>query len=202
MKMPESVTTYLTDGGSRRAITGLRNLGGAGVLDGLEWSELPRFYRAMQATRQFETDWAIAACSLWELVWGGLLVGWQPLSPDEQVQGAYDAGLAIDELLETGDGSLWFGRVFTYRGWTLGATISAVPAAGIVVKATCETDTRSTRFLSLCASADAIGCWSSRPVEIDNGVVDTAALRAIAAAAAAELPGNRRGGMPTEDVTA
>lgn len=201
MKMPESVTTYLTDGGSRRAIVSLRDLGSARLLDGLDWEELPRFYRAMQATRQFETDWAILACGMWEAVWGGLLVGWQPLSPDEQGQGNHDAGLAINDLLETGDGSLWFGRIFTRRGWTLGASISAIPTLGMVIKVSCETDTRSTRFLSLGASADEIGNWSSAPVEVNNGAFDIAALRAFAIAAAAELPGNRRSSASVEDVT-
>ena len=188
MIIPESVSAYLHDAGTRRAINGLRDVGAGDILDGLEWSELPRFYRALQAARQFETEWAILGCELWEATWSGLLPGWHSLSPDEQISGDYDAGLAIEDLLDTGDGSLWFGRVLTARGWTLYAAVVGVPGQGFVVKVSCATNTRATKFLSIAAGPDDIGNWVSAPVATEEGAIDTNTLRAIAAQAVTSLP--------------
>lgn len=184
MLIPTSVSTYVSDGGMRRAVRELISLPSEDILDGLAWSELARFYRAQLAARQLETEWAVFAMDLWEAVWGGLLEHWSALSPDEQMANYDDVGLNLASLSDTDDHSLWFGRLFTRASFTLYASLSAVPSCGLRLKVSCENNARSIKFSALGAVADEHGNWTSNlAIPLDANDVDPSPLRQIAAAA-------------------
>lgn len=192
MQIPKSVSAYVEDAGLRRAVVTLRDVGSDGLLDGLDWAELPRFYSALQAARQVETEWAIFACALWDRVWGGLLDTWRALTPDEQRAADASAGVNVASLLETSDDGLWFGRMFVSGGWTLYAAVAAVPVRGLVVKVACDAASRSTRFPTVSDRPDEIGYWTSAPAALREGGTDFETLRSVAVGAARSLPGAGR----------
>lgn len=161
MRVPESVRAFVTEGVVRRAAEELLKLSDAKILEGLAWEELGRFYRAQLAARQFQSEWAIFAVEAWNGIWGGLLDHWHALSPDDQTDGGYDAGLGLASLLDTGDDSLWFGRIFTRGSWILYASLSAVPGQGLRMKVACEGGRHPIAFPEIAPAPDEIGSWVS-----------------------------------------
>lgn len=181
MQVPESVRAYVDQGGIRRAVRELLALGDTDLLEGLEWSELDRFYRAQLAARQLSLEWASFGLSAWAAVWGGLLEHWTALSPDEQTAGDYEAGLGPASLLDTHDGSLWFGRIFTMSSWTLYATVTAVPSQGLKLKVSCNAGKREVSFRDMVAELDEIDNWVSIAIaSLDAADFDPAELRTAA----------------------
>lgn len=184
MLIPDSVVTYVYDGGIRRAVRELISLGPDEILDGMAWGELARLYRAQLAARQLEAEWGVFALDAWEAVWGGLLDHWKPLSPDEQMAANADVGVNLASLSDTDDGSLWFGRLFTSRDLTFYASLAAVPASGLRLKVSCDRNERSVNFADLDAAADDVGNWTpSLAVPLDGGEIEPSPLREIAARA-------------------
>lgn len=164
MDVPASVAAYVEDGGIRRAVDELLDLGEDGVLEGLDRSELGRFYRAQLAARQLASEWAVFGLDAWTAVWGGLLDHWTALSPDEQSRSDCDAALDLVSLRDTNDGSLWFGRLFTRGVWTLHVAVAAVPTVGLRIKMSCETSSRRrVAFSGLAPAPDDIGNWVPEP---------------------------------------
>lgn len=180
MEIPQSVREYVTDGSVRRAVNELLRIPADGILDGLEWSELERFYRAQLAARQLESEWAIFGILAWQEIWGGSLSHWDELSPDQQNEGNFDAGLSISELRDTGDDSLWFGRVFTSGAWTFWGAISAIPGAGLALKVACAAGNRSVAFHELAQRVDGNENWISPPLSLSEDALDIGALRLFA----------------------
>lgn len=186
MEVPDSVKAYVGDPGIRRAARELLALGDGGVLDGLEWGELDRFYRAQLAARQLASEWAILGNAIWHRVWGGLLDRWTAVTPDDQNAGNYDAGLDLVSLLDTDDGSLWFGRVFTSGAWTFYATVTAVPGQGVKLKVSCAGAKRVVSFTDVAPAPDEIDNWVSEAVaRVEGSNIDLADLRQVAAGAVA-----------------
>lgn len=184
MLIPASVAAYVHDGGIRRAANEMFRIPDDGILEGLDWSELARFYGARLATRQLECEWAIFALSAWNEVWGGLLDHWTPLSPDEQSSGDYDAGLDLASLKDTSDESLWFGRIFTKGPWTFYASLFAIPKVGLRIKVACESDATNVDFTDIASAADEFGYWmADATARLDADAFDPTTLRTAAALA-------------------
>jgi hypothetical protein len=178
MLIPASVAAYVHDGGIRRAANEMFRIPDDGILEGLDWSELARFYGARLATRQLECEWAIFGISAWNEVWGGLLDHWTPLSPDEQSSGDYAAGLDLASLKDTDDESLWFGRIFTKGSWTFSASLFAIPKVGLRIKVACESDKVDIRFTDIAPAADQFGNWMPEAAaRMDVEAIDPTRLR-------------------------
>lgn len=181
MLIPPSIAAYVHDGGMRRAANEMIKISDQGILEGLDWSELARFYRAQLAVRQLECEWAMFGLAAWNEVWGGLLDHWTALSPDEQTSGDYDAGLSLASLKDTDDESLWFGRLFTNGPWTLYASLSAVPMLGMRIKVACESARVDVVFKEIAPNADAFGNWTPKvAVPLDEEQFDPEPLRDVA----------------------
>jgi hypothetical protein len=186
MQVPESVQAYFADGGVRRAVCQLLEISrDEQILEGLGWSELERFYRAQMAARQFESDWAIFGLRAWEDIWNGLLGNWTALSPDDQMDPQHEAALNLSSLTDTGDDSLWFGRLFAKGSWLFYASLWGVPAAGLKIKVACVNGKRSVRFSEIADAADELGNWEPDvAVSVAAAEVDLTALREVAQQAA------------------
>lgn len=180
MEIPQSVREYVTDGGVRRAVNELLRIADGDILEGLEWSELERFYRAQLAARQLESEWAIFGIFAWQEIWNGLLAHWDELSPDQQHHGNIDAGLSVSDLRGTDDESLWFGRVFTSGTWKFWAAISAIPSAGLVLKVACASGKDELVFQDIARRADEIGNWVSPPMSVSEAPLEFDGLRLLA----------------------
>lgn len=183
--IPDSVLTYLHDGGIRRAVRSLIDLEEDAILDGLDWSELSRFYRAQLAARQLQAEWGLLALELWNAIWGGLLDHWQPLSLDEQMAHEEDVKLHVASLCDVEDGGLWFGRLFTKGDFTFYANLLAVPSSGLRLQFSCDSYKRSLKFPELDATKETDDdYWKARMIlPLDKAEVDIAPLRDLAAAA-------------------
>ena len=181
MQTPDSLRAYVADGAIRRAASELLDLGDDGILEGLGWDELERFYRAQLAARQLISDWAVFAIPAWKGIWGGLLDHWTALTPDQQCNGGYDAELSLGSLRGTDDDSLWFGRIFTRGAWTFFAAVAALPSAGLRIKVSCESTNRGVRFQEIASGADDNGNWVPKLASpLDESRFDPAGLREIA----------------------
>jgi hypothetical protein len=181
MLIPASVAAYVHDGGIRRAANEMLRIPDDGILEGLDWSELARFYGARLAARQLECEWAIFGLSAWDAVWAGLLDHWTPLSPDEQTSGDYDAGLDLTSLKDTDDESLWFGRIFTKGVWTFYASLFAIPKVGLRIKVACESGEDVVDFTKIAPAADQFGNWmADATARLDVDALDQTALRTAA----------------------
>lgn len=180
--VPASLTAFVYEGGIRRATRELFDLSDKRVLEGLDWREIKRFYRAQMAARQCVSEWAIFATDAWELIWGGLLDHWIALTPDEQIGNPdYDASLSLASLTEPDDGSLWFGRVFRRGSRVFYAAICAFPAAGLKIKVSCESGSKSIKFTEIAEGPDDTGNWApSVVVPLDVSPTDLQALRTVA----------------------
>lgn len=181
MLIPPSVAAYVHDGGIRRAANEMIGITDQRILEGLDWSELTRFYRAQLATRQLECEWAMFGLTIWNEVWGGLLDHWTALTPDEQTNGDYEAGLNLASLSDTDDDSLWFGRIFTKGPWTFYASLSAIPMVGLRVKVACESARANVSFKDIAPSPDAFDNWNpTTAIPLDTDRIDPVALRDVA----------------------
>jgi hypothetical protein len=182
MQVPDSVQAYFADGGVRRAVSELLKISRSGeILEGMEWSDLERFYRAEMAARQLESEWAIFALKAWEHVWGGLLGHWTGLSPDEQMAPQHQAGLNLSGLTDNGDGSLWFGRVFTKDSWLFYASLWGVPGTGLQIKISCGKGRRQVTFSELAVTVNENGNWEpDAAVSLTGAGVDLSPLRTVA----------------------
>ncbi|MEG8027722.1 hypothetical protein [Sphingomonas aerolata] len=181
MLIPESVAAYVHDGGVRRAAKEMIRISDGDILDGLDWSELARFYRAQLATRQLECEWAMFGLAVWSDVWGGLLDHWTALSPDEQTGGGYDARLNLASLSDTHDGSLWFGRIFTTGPWTFYASVAAIPMVGLKIKVACQSARANISFKDIAVLPDEVENWTpSMAIPLDTDRIDVGPLRDLA----------------------
>lgn len=182
MDVPQSIRDYIVDPSVRRAINLLFKLADEDtILDGLEWGELQAYYRAQLAARQFESEWGIFGLRAWGYIWGGLLENWKPLSPSEQTQdNQYDARLSLSGLRDTGDESLWFGRVFARGPWVFFASMYATPHLGLQLAVQCYGGNRNLRFPQVAAEPDPNDNWLSAAVALDHDTVDLSPLRELA----------------------
>lgn len=181
LKVPESIASFVHEGAIRRAVREVLKIPGDRVLEGLDWSELERFYRAQLAARQLEAEWAIFGLSAWTAIWADLLTDWTALTPDEQEEGDYDAKLGVSSLRDTLDESLWFGRVLRKGSWTLWASVAAIPSVGLSIRIACQNAARSVGFGLIAPSADEVGNWTpSTTLILNEGDVDPAPLREVA----------------------
>lgn len=116
LPLPESVFQYFTQARIRTAVESVLDYGAKKLPPGLEWEELPQFYRAALAASSVQVEWALTLDQLWSRVWPTVVPGWTALSVDEQNTGDLDAQVSIETCWR----EEWFGRCFTR---------SAVPAA-------------------------------------------------------------------------
>lgn len=117
LELPESVYQYLTDPAIRAGVDSVLEYGSKKLPPGLEWAELPQYFRAVVAASSVQADWALALENLWRRVWPSQPVGWSAVSVDEQSTRAFDAHVSIDKCWS----EEWFGRCFT-RPATLAAS--------------------------------------------------------------------------------
>lgn len=112
VQLPPSVFQYLTVPKLRAGVDSVLEYGGKKLPPGLEWDELPQYFRAAVAAIAVRVDWALAMEELWRCVWPGELIGWSPVSIDNQSTPDFGAHVSID-LCWTDE---WFGRCFTRPG--------------------------------------------------------------------------------------
>lgn len=109
LELPQSVFRYLTDPQLRAGVESVLEYRTKKLPPGLEWDELGQYFRAAVAASSVQADWALALGQLWRCVWPDQLVGWSPVSVDEQATREFDAHVSIDKCWS----EEWFGRCFT-----------------------------------------------------------------------------------------
>ncbi len=116
--LPESVAHFISDARVRSAVTLL--LDSKQQPDGLEWTEVPDYYRAHLAAHQTKAEWALALEQLWSELWPDHLSGWQPLLPDRQAR-EEDLTIDLDYLFDEGNFKRAFqrGQFVLYTAVTL-----------------------------------------------------------------------------------
>ncbi len=179
--IPESVRDYLYDGSVRRAINQLLSTPSDAILEGLDWPELDRFYRAQLAARQFEAEWSIFALEVWNLIWGGLFEGWEPLTPDAQMD-EFGAQLNVSGHVEVGGiPPLFFYRVFTKAGSTFWGGVEGYPEQGLRVMWSWSLTRADPRYKDLAPTPNKDRNWvPTVPVVLEDPTADLSALRALA----------------------
>jgi hypothetical protein len=109
LQLPQSVVQYLTEPKLRAGVDSVLEYGARKLPPGLEWDELPQYFRAALAANHVQVDWALAHEELWRCVWPSELVGWSPASLDEQSTRDFDAHVSIDNSWS----DEWLWRCFT-----------------------------------------------------------------------------------------
>jgi hypothetical protein len=118
-ELPQSVFEYLTQPEIQAGVDPVLAFGIKKIPDGLDWHEVPQFYRATLAAQTVQVDWALAHEQLWRAIWPDQIAGWAPINVDEQCGAGYDAGISIEKCWS----EEWFGRCFTRQ------RTSALPAS-------------------------------------------------------------------------
>lgn len=107
-EFPESVFEYLTDNSVRAGVNSIADNALKKLPAGLEWNEIPSFYRAVLATQQVQVEWALAMDALWRDVWPHAVPGWKAMQPYEQSAEYDDVDVSVAKCWS----EEWFGRCF------------------------------------------------------------------------------------------
>ncbi len=105
----DSVYQYLTQPRIRTAVDSVLDYGVKKLPPGLEWEELPQFYRAALAASSVQVEWALTLEDLWRRTWPATVAGWTALSVDVQNTRDLSAQVGVEKCWDEG----WFGRCFT-----------------------------------------------------------------------------------------
>lgn len=109
LELPQSVFEYLTQPNLQAAVQSVLDHGTKKLPSGLEWNELPQYFRAVLAASSVQVDWALAHEHLWRSVWPSLVEGWSPASLDEQSTRDFDANVSVEKCWS----DEWLWRCFT-----------------------------------------------------------------------------------------